>query len=341
MLDRTRFTSFIASCQNWWYHYGNGITLLLKAGVLIAVSWYLYHVLLESQGFDRLIRQLFRLQASYLMVLPVVSGLMVANWGIEALKWRYLLKPIQSITLGVAFKAVLSGVSISALLPNRVAEYLGRIFYIPGEYRIKAILVTLVGSLAQLLVSIVAGSLALVIYFYYPFDGTPVNLYLVAMLILLLNSLLLAGYFNMPFLVAAIPRDGRFRKAAQYLTLIGTYHQGKLGKVLMWASLRYGVFLLQFYLLLYAFQVPLSPFQGLITLPVVFLAQTLIPTIALVELGIRGATAIHFIGALGGDEINILAATYALWLINILLPACLGAVFMAVSKGENRINHYG
>lgn len=73
-------------------------------------------------------------------------------------------------------------------------------------------------------------------------------------------------------------------------------------------------------------------------LPVVFLAQTLIPTIALAEIGVRGVTAVHFVGAFGGNAVNILAATYGLWLVNILMPALAGALLMVFSYSPQPTN---
>ena len=326
-----RQAAYGARLRALWYQYGKGVMYVLRAAVLIGALGYLYKVLFYSQDFDALVEKVKQLQGTRYLMLPLVSALMVANWGFEAFKWQYLLKAVYPVSRGTAFKAVLSGVSVSALLPNRVAEYLGRIFYIPAYCRIKAIIVTIVGSMAQLLVSIVLGSLAFIAYQYYPFEAAPLNLYILLVLILLLNILLLLGYFNIPLIVANIPDQGYFRKVAQYLRLVTVYHPYSLWKVLQWAGLRYAVFAGQFYLLLYTFQVPVSLMEGAIALPVVFLAQTLIPTIALAEVGIRGATAVHFIGVFGGSEVGILAATYSLWLINILLPALLGALFMVFS----------
>ncbi len=264
--------------------------------------------------------------------MPLVAFLMLANWGFEALKWQYLMQIVHPVSLKTASKAVLSGVSVSALLPNRIAEYLGRIFYIPPSYRVKAIIASIVGSLAQFLISVVVGSLAFIAYFYYPFDRITINMYMMVMLIGILNATLLLAYFNIPTLFRILPNKGYLRKVTQYLKLIGKYDKKGLWRTLLFAFARYAIFVSQFYLLLYAFQVTLSIGQGIIVLPVVFLAQTLIPTIALAEIGVRGVTAVHFIGFFSGHSVNILAATYGLWLINILLPALIGALLMVFSR---------
>jgi uncharacterized membrane protein YbhN (UPF0104 family) len=300
--------------------------------ILIGTFWYLIYVLFYSQDFQSLVENVQELRKTQYFLMPLVAFLMLANWGFEALKWQYLMRVVHPVSLKIATKAVLSGVSVSALLPNRIAEYLGRIFYIPPTYRVKAIIASIVGSLAQLLISVIVGSLAFIGYFYYPFEGMTINLYMMVVLFVLFNSTLLLAYFNIPTLVRILPTKGFFRKVTQYLSLIGQYDTGGLWRTLLFAFARYAIFVSQFYLLLYAFQVPLSVGEGIIVLPVVFLAQTLIPTIALAEIGVRGVTAVHFIGFFGGHSVNILAATYGLWLINILLPALIGALLMVFSR---------
>lgn len=290
----------------------------------------------HSQDFSVLLEEVYQLRQARYLVLPLVLGLMVMNWGCEALKWQYLMHNVYPVRLKLAFKAVLSGVSVSALLPNRVAEYLGRIFYIPPQYRIKSIVASIVGNLAQLLISLVIGSAAFVAYQYYPFETGTINLYILLLLVVGFNGLVIISYFNIPLLVRALPNHGFFKKASQYLRLVSTYKTNDLGKVLGLAGMRYFIFLSQFYLLLITFHIPLKIWEAGLALPLVFLAQTLIPTIALAEIGVRGVTAIHFIAFFGGSEVSILVATYSLWLVNILIPAITGALFMVLTKSPVR-----
>jgi hypothetical protein len=69
------------------------------------------------------------LQSTKIINLGIVVLLMIVNWGIEARKWQYLIAPIYSISFARAFKAILSGVSFSVTMPNRIGEYLGRVLY--------------------------------------------------------------------------------------------------------------------------------------------------------------------------------------------------------------------
>ncbi|HET9430922.1 MAG TPA: hypothetical protein VFO70_07085, partial [Chitinophagaceae bacterium] len=62
--------------------------------------------------------------------------LMLANWSLEAIKWKISVRPIQEISFFRSFKAVLSGISFSVSTPNRVGEYLGRVLYMDEGNRL-------------------------------------------------------------------------------------------------------------------------------------------------------------------------------------------------------------
>jgi len=88
------------------------------------------------------------------------------NWGIEARKWQLLVKSLQRISYFVAFKAVLSGVTLSLNTPNRIGEYGGRILYVKEGNRIKAISLSIAGSMSQLIITLLMGCTGLVFLIY-------------------------------------------------------------------------------------------------------------------------------------------------------------------------------
>ena len=67
------------------------------------------------------IRQSFQ---SYKVIYLIIAVLLIAvNWGLEAWKWMISVRTFYQIKFFQAFKAVLSGVSFSVTMPNRVGEY--------------------------------------------------------------------------------------------------------------------------------------------------------------------------------------------------------------------------
>ena len=110
---------------------------------------------------------------------------------------------------------------------------------------------------------------------------------------------------------------------------------GDLLRVWGLSFLRYGVFTLQSVLLLRIVEVPASfaELAGLTALSYFFI--TLIPSIALGELGIRGSVNLALFGYAGALPSDILPATFALWAINLALPALFGAasvLFLKIRK---------
>ena len=98
------------------------------------------------------------------MILNLIAVfiLMIVNWGIEAFKWKLSVQKIQRLTFFTSFKAILSGTSFSVSTPNRVGEYLGRILYMSEGNRLKAISLTIAGSMSQLIITLFMGMLGFI-----------------------------------------------------------------------------------------------------------------------------------------------------------------------------------
>ena len=93
-----------------------------------------------------------------------VMLLMVVNWSLEAIKWKISVKDIQQVSFLKALRAVLSGVSFSVSTPNRVGEYLGRVLYMDDGNRLKTISITIVGSISQLIITLLMGAIGLIVF---------------------------------------------------------------------------------------------------------------------------------------------------------------------------------
>ena len=58
---------------------------------------------------------------------------------------------------------MLAGCSITMLTPNRIGEYGGRIMYVQEQHRLKAISLTILGSISQLTITMFMGTTGLAI----------------------------------------------------------------------------------------------------------------------------------------------------------------------------------
>lgn len=59
-----------------------------------------------------------------------------------------------------------------------------------------------------------------------------------------------------------------------------------------------------------------------------FLILAIIPTLTLAELGIRGKVSLFLFGIYSANTMGILAAAGGIWLLNLIIPACLGSLIL-------------
>lgn len=309
------------------------ISLSIKLAIVALAFGFIYKQVFYRTDSDILLEVLHRVYRNppYVLICSAL-GLMCINWGLEALKWKLLVRKKETISFFHSLKAVLSGVTIGAFTPNRFGEFAGRIFYLERTGRAEAVLMTFAGSAAQLIVTIITGCLALVAYgFYFALPGQMVSvmiLYSITILLVIFCAFLLLMYFNTGALVSIIGRFRIFNRIGPHAGVLKEYTSMDLAKVFALSLLRYGVFTFQFYLMLEVFGIDVPPFEAAVLISLTFLAITVIPSVALAELGIRGSAAVAFIGLASPDNAGIIAASFSLWIINIAFPAIAGGFFV-------------
>lgn len=311
-------------------------------------------IILVTYGF--IYRQVFRqrepaeilstLQASLeekdgLVLFLVVLFLMLLNWGLESMKWKLLISKIEKVSFIRSYEAVLTGVSVSLFTPNRTGDYLGRVFILDKANHIEGILVTIIGSFAQLVVTICFGLFCLLSFLDHYLIPHQHYEYLVNGLVLLVPAcvfFILLIYFKIGLLSDFFRRyfPSRWHKLSDYIAVFGRYNSGELFWNLLLSLFRYVIFSSQFLLLLRLFGAGIPAMEGFILVAVIYLFMTVVPTVALVDLGIRGSVSLYILGlyfsryapAENDPQVAILAATTSLWLINLIIPAILGTFFV-------------
>lgn len=265
----------------------------------------------------------------------VVMGLSLVNWGIEARKWQVLVEPVQQIGLFKAFKAVLSGLALSLFVPNRVGEYVGRILYMDEGNRLRSIALTLVGSVSQLIVTLVAGIGGLIyMRMYIMKDGVQLQglseFWFNGMLyaIIVGTLLLLLVYYKLSYITAIIEKIPFVSRYSFFIQKVETFHWKELTRVLSLSVTRFVVFTVQYLLLLQVFEVHIHTIDAWWLICVMFLVLAIIPTVPVAELGVRGTASLQLFGLLSTNTIGIIATAAGIWCINLILPALAGSLFI-------------
>lgn len=268
-------------------------------------------------------------------VLLVVATLMLVNWLIEAVKWRHLLKGVEHVPLGRAFTATIAGTSVGFVSLNRTGEFLGRVLFLAPEHRVAGGFATALGSIAQFVITLVAGGIGLLLLAVLasplPWQAGWIS-WALATLTSLVAFIALVLYFYpglLRQLLLLLPFLHRFEQASGVLS---RYQRSDLLNVLLLSVARYAVFGFQFVLLLRAFGAGVERVEAVLAVPLIYLIATLIPSVMLTELGVRGSVAMAVLAPLGADDALVLMATTCLWVINVALPASVGSLILLFAR---------
>lgn len=288
------------------------------------------------------------MKARGLFYIPLLLLLMIVNWLIESFKWKLAVASVQQVSLFNAFKAVLSGVSISLSLPNRMGEYLGRVLYLDPARRIKAISVTVVASFSQLIVTMTMGLIGLLL-------ARPVMLsrggwagqtwWIIFGITVLMALLMLLLYFNISFLNRWLqqklmtPSSKWTLRLKGWLAALDSCDAAILRKLLSFSLLRYCVFMIQYFLAYHLFGILLEVDELFIIVSLTFLALAALPTFAAPELALRGAVGLWIANWFSLQSAGIVLALLLVWITNLILPALIGALLVLGIRNFFNLRH--
>ncbi len=258
-----------------------------------------------------------------------VCSFTFVNWGIEAQKWRELMAKIEGLTFTEAFRAILCGITLSLFTPNRVGEYGGRVLILKSANRLEAIAVTLVGSLSQIIANVSFGAIGFLYFVLYYWRWESWQIVGISVLIVSMIGILMLVYFRVQQSEKWLAKLPFLKRYQSYFSPIAGYRQQELFRVLTWSFLRNMVFTLQYIGLCWAYNMEVSLWTAWILVNTIFFVQMFIPSIALIELGIRGNIALFFWGFVTANQLAIIAATFSLWWINLVVPALIGGFLIS------------
>ena len=307
----------------FWY----GVIKLLIAAVAFV---FIYKQVVSKGDISTIIndyRNVFNASGNQFLFIAVIL-LMLVNWSLEAFKWKMMMRRLEHIPFPRALAAVFSGLTVSFFTPNRIGEYAGRIFHLRTADRIKGTLVTILENLSQLIITVAIGSISLIFYLRQYTGLHEYILWVTGVLMILFSGTIFFLFMEVPLLESSVLKIEKLRKLNRYMIVLSEYKKEELVSVLALALLRYMVFTLQFFLLLRIFGVVAPFFTVFLLINMVFFVMTLVPTFALTEIGVRGAVATYFLSRVSYDSLAIINASISLWLVNLVVPAVLGIIFI-------------
>ena len=306
--------------------------VLLKITLAILVFYLIYKQVISRSNIEEIQSEFSdNLKRDNLHYLILCLLLMPLNWFLESIKWRSLVMEFQELSFIESFKAIMAGLSVGVITPQRIGEYGGRVLVLDSQNRVKGILATFLCSLAQNGVNVVFGIIGI---FFLNKRLDLVSEYWIIFLVisvLAVTSLLYVMYRNTSIVKRVVQkyikvkwlRDGIYKLV--YLKEISVSLHFK---VLLYSILRFAVYLMQYIFILWFFGIDMSLFEGFTGVSSIYLIQSGIPLPPIVDVAARAELAYLIWGMYSENVLGILSATYGLWIINLILPSLLGLFYV-------------
>jgi hypothetical protein len=281
--------------------------------VLVNENW--------SQYFSMLRGQLFSLPSYQWLVLLL---LMCCNFFIESIKWKIVVGATNPISLLKSIKSVLVGQAFAFFTPNRIGEYAGRTLFLdPGN---KMIGMAQMGwaSYAQLIVTICIGAVALALNVsFYPWADGP----------WLISVKLLSPFISIIAIFI-------FFYKREWTGVMSFLNRVQIENAVKWSMLglsifRYFIFMLQYIWVAYMLKMNIEFLPLVFSISILFLCLSILPTISITELVIRGQLLLIILAPFYSDKMTIISLSSFIWGINFLIPSIIGT-FLTLSYRINR-----
>ncbi len=309
-----------------------------KWGIFVVILVMLFKTLQQKEHSIKFLIIEFRgisIQENAFKIISVIFLLFI-NWGCEAKKWQILVNKIETITFIDAYQSVLVGLSLGFITPANLGDYAGRILRLKSQKRSEGIGVNILGNGIQFYVALLFGAISYLQIFTKKVNFMDEILFVFLLFLIILGIFVYLQRFN---LTKFVSNFSIFHKYQNHINALTSFDSKEFRQVFFWAILRYLTFSLQFVLILQIFQIniPLLDLSAVSCL--VFLFKTIIPSINFVsDLGVRELSAMHLFNLYPVHISSVITATFALWLLNILLPVLVGAgLFLKLSLSSKKL----
>ena len=314
------------------------LSYLLKLGILVLAFWFIYHRIAKYNDslhkFSALIASITYMRVA--ITIAAILVLMLVNWVLEALKWRYLTQRLAKLTVWQSIESVFCGLTWAIFTPNRFGEYGGRVMYLPNRKRVYGVFAMAVGSFGQNVVTNVLGAIGIVWFIFSWLHWSP---WLQAGAVAFnagFMAIMLILYFNIKWLVSLLNRVKFLRKFHRFFDIMGKYSFDELLRIMGFCVARFFVFTFQYYLIIHLLIPDMPILPMLLTMLVFFFIQSAMPSQDIVDIGVRSFTADMLFGYLTHQHIAIVVSVSLIYIINIVIPAILGSVFVLNLKFFDR-----
>lgn len=253
--------------------------------------------------------------------LAVCLVLLPLNVGLEAYKWKLILKPVQEISIWASAKIILAGRSLNVISPFGIGDAFAKYMGTTLDHRAQTIGGVTIDRFSQLVPTIIIGivSVSYLIERGFSVPLKPILWSVISVTFLAMVALLFGKAYK--------------NKIKGYVQLIDSINMLSLSKIVGAAFLRYAVFTFQFLCIFWWLGVEL-PIQALILgIAWIFLIKTVVPNLSVLgDLMKRELSTVLFFSYFLEDLSAVMMTSFVVWVINIVVPAVVGLGFVSEIK---------
>jgi hypothetical protein len=213
--------------------------------------------------------------------------------------------------------------------------------YMPEGKRLETIAITIIGSFSQILITFLTGTIGFFILKNNLLESGLLNIIwfqFVAFGLVAVTSVLTVFYFNLSGIEKWLEQVLKRPSWLYFIRSVQKFNVQLLTRLLLLSFIRYCVFMIQYILVFRLFEVNVPVATAFWIMSLVFLALAIVPTIALVEVGVRGEITLQLMRLISANSLGITLTSVTVWFINLILPALVGSILILSVKVFNRNN---
>lgn len=304
------------------------LNLFIKI-LIVALTMYFVVEKVSNQknlkSFEALLQELDTTTIWATMTAVVV--LMLLNWFLEVVKWRYLSRRLEPLSYWHAIKSVFCGLTWAIFTPNRIGEYGGRVMVLKPRNRARGAVAMGVGLLAQLVLTSVFGAFSIA-WFVHTFLSAPWSVKLSVWILAGIYALaFLVLYFNVQWIDQLVKKVRFLERIKPFFSILKDFTSKELAYVLGISAARFAIFTSQYIMLMMVILPPLPFVSMVLMIFILFFVQSAVPSLDIFDFSVRSFVASHLYAYITTEEIAVMAIVSCVWFVNLILPAIMGAFF--------------
>jgi hypothetical protein len=282
-------------------------------------------------------------QPNSIFVLSCILLLVIANWGVEIIKWKALVGKLLKVSYKLAAVSIIGGVAASNMTPLRLGGFFARVAQLPVKYRVKSMAIIFLGDIAQLLSTLFLGSLSSLLLIYSNLNKKSVfeiqtdTLVTIAGAAFVMTGIACVIFMFLNRFARTLHHIPFLKNRKNTWNILDAFNYRKTSaKLLLISTARLLIISTQYYLAFTLFGFNLGLFKSLLIINTLFLIYNFLPTFNIIEFGITKSAILIFLlkSFISPDFVTLNVAvvvscgSFLIWLVNLAIPSAVGSFFL-------------